>query len=113
MKKKILILAVTLVIAATAIVAFAYQRTASTTANAMACCCKGESASCPMKAKDSATGETTSCCDDPKCCCKGAESCPMMKKGEASKEAMDMNHTTAEGKTDCCSCACCKKDSQT
>lgn len=113
MKKRILMVATVLVVLGMAIAAVAYQR-ASVSGNhaAMSCCCKGDS--CPMKAQNAAAGHTaTECCEDPRCCCKGeGDACPMKKGEGAHTVGAEMKHTAMDGKTECCSCPCCKKDSE-
>src|SRR6187431_684946 len=121
MKRLILAISVLLVLGLAA-AAIAYNRTAVSETAMSCCCCSGDS--CPMK-KDSASGETASCCDNG--CCKDG-SCAMKKDGAASAEHMPADcpmmkhkdgealHATmteeqhqamqADGKS--CCCACCK-----
>ncbi|PYS98496.1 MAG: hypothetical protein DMF63_15815 [Acidobacteria bacterium] len=115
MKRLILAISVLLVLGLAA-AAIAYNRTAVAETAMSCCCCAGDS--CPMK--DSASGETASCCNED--CCKdgscamkkdaaaAAENmpadCPMMKNktGEATAGEHQPMHTDSKS----CSCACCK-----
>lgn len=127
MKKRILLVISAMLLFGIGIAVFAYNTTGTDTA-AAACCCKGDS--CPMKKKDASATATTrekaSCCDDCDCCkgdscpmkkagaashaemkMEGHESCPMMKKADAS--ASMTAHHEAAAKDGTCSCACCAK----
>ena len=121
MKRLILAISVLLVLGLAA-AAIAYNRTAVAQTAMSCCCCSGES--CPMK-KDSASGDTASCCKDD--CCKDG-SCPMKKDGAGSAENMpadcpmmkhkdgaashatmtEAEHQAMQADDKSCSCTCCK-----
>ena len=112
MKKKILLTFMAVFFLGIGVAAFAYNTAGTAGRTAMSCCCcHGDS--CPMKSKDSATGEKASCCDN--CdCCKG-DSCPMKKKGDATQAPnADAKDNKADAKS--CDCPCCHhndKDKET
>ena len=118
MKKRTIAMLVVIALFALTIAAFAYTRTSSVVAG-KACCCKSAD-SCPMKSKDDKGGEhaNMSCCkkhgdDHAKagghagCDCCG-DSCPMKKKDGATATS-----GTADEKSCCDDCDCCKDKGKT
>ncbi len=126
MKTKMIIAIAAFMVFGLSIAVVAYTKTSGTT-TAAASCCKGDS--CPMKSKNVAAGEKTSCCGDCDCCgadscpMKGekmkamhstmsdhgkAESCPMKAAAKAATVSFDKtNVVVATGGESCCSCSCC------
>lgn len=115
MKIKVISIFAVISILTLAIAAFAYNRSATTVADA-ADCCKDRDAcpmkskghvkdgdhagkSCPMKEHGDAHAKTEgkACCG----CC--GDSCPMKKEKETVAAAV----STADGEKKCCDCACC------
>lgn len=75
---------------------------------AMSCCVKSDS--CPMKSKDHAKAEGSSCCSDCECCKKG--SCPMKKKDAPVPPAAN-DQKTGEHAEHNCGCCGMKKPAET
>jgi hypothetical protein len=109
MKKKMLFAIAALMVLGLSMVVFAYTNS-SVTASGPASCCKGDS--CPMKSKDTSTGEKkASCCDNCNCCSGG--SCPMKSKKEGSSADVKITESeTSVGDTKACDCSCCKHDNK-
>jgi len=87
MKKKV-IMALTVVFALSlAITVYALNQTnISSNHTAADCCAKKDS--CPMKDKQEANADKTSCCDKDDCC-KSGDSCPMKTNGEKTDGKKD------------------------
>jgi hypothetical protein len=132
MKNRILLAIAGALIFGLAVAAFAYTNTNTATKAAVECCCAKGAESCPMKGKDHADKDLSSCCDKDDCCCKtGAESCPMKSKDDGKSadkakhsccdkehaapkkegEAAEMKHVVAASGTEgCCPCCGAKKE---
>jgi hypothetical protein len=129
MKMKIIVAIAAFMVFGLSIAAVAYTRTTASASVAASCCAKGDS--CPMKGKNSSTGEKASCCDDCDCCSgdscpmkkkdkasatdtknADSESCPMMKNAKAETVSFDKTNVIVVADGESCCCSCCSKSKE-